>query len=197
MTGKIARLPRHIREQINRRLRDGEPAASIIKWLNALPEVQKIMAAEFDGHPVRAQNLSQWKQRGYRAWLVQQEKHELLGEMVAEGEETKARFGEAVTDKLAGWVIPNFLAEARARLAAAKTPDESWAIYETLCTYLVPLRRGDHASARLQLDRERFDLELKKFADAMAQAQATEKVVDDADLTADEVRQRLKEIYGR
>jgi hypothetical protein len=36
--GKIARLPQEIREQVNRRLEDGEPGKQIAEWLNGLPE---------------------------------------------------------------------------------------------------------------------------------------------------------------
>ena len=47
--GKIARLPQTIREQINRRLLNGDEGKQIAEWLNTLPEVQALMAAEFDG----------------------------------------------------------------------------------------------------------------------------------------------------
>lgn len=38
-TGKIARLPVAIREEVNRRLLDGEPASKILPWLNGLPDL--------------------------------------------------------------------------------------------------------------------------------------------------------------
>ena len=44
--GKIGRLPRAIQEQVNRRLENGEKARTLIAWLNALPEVQAMLAAE-------------------------------------------------------------------------------------------------------------------------------------------------------
>jgi len=158
MTGKIARLPREHREQLNRRLRNGEPGKGIVKWLNALPEVQNILAAEFAGHPVREQNLSEWKQHGYREWLVHQEVQESLGETVAEGEELKSRLGEAVTEKLVGWMIPNFVAEARVKLAAAKNPDERWSVWQAFCVNLVPLQRVKYYTDRLKLEKERLEV---------------------------------------
>jgi hypothetical protein len=33
--GKISRLPKHVREQLNRRLENNEPYAGILPWLNA------------------------------------------------------------------------------------------------------------------------------------------------------------------
>ena len=47
--GKIARLPQHIREVINRHLRDGEDGRTLTAMLNRLPEVQAVMAVEFGG----------------------------------------------------------------------------------------------------------------------------------------------------
>ncbi len=74
-----------------------------------MPEVVKVLAAEFDGHPMREQNLSEWRKGGYREWLAGQEAREILGEMVAEGGELKNHFGESVVDKLAGWLIPQYM----------------------------------------------------------------------------------------
>jgi hypothetical protein len=70
--GKIARLPKEIREQLNQRLENGELGTALIKWLNALPEVQKILAEQFASQAVRAQNLSQWRNGGYQDWLRHQ-----------------------------------------------------------------------------------------------------------------------------
>src|SRR5829696_6530088 len=67
--GKIARLPKNIRDELNRRLSDGELGTALVGWLNSLPEVQRIVANEFSGRPVRTQNLSEWKQGGYEEWL--------------------------------------------------------------------------------------------------------------------------------
>jgi hypothetical protein len=110
--GKIARLPREIREQLNRRLQDGVSGKELVNWLNSMPEVVKVLAAEFDGHPMRQQNLSEWRKGGCREWLAGQEAREILGEMVAEGGELKNHFGESVVDKLAGWLIPHYMGYA-------------------------------------------------------------------------------------
>jgi hypothetical protein len=59
--GKIARLPHSIREQVNLRLRNGGKAQPICEWLNSLPEVKTVLAAEFDGQPLHPMNISTWK----------------------------------------------------------------------------------------------------------------------------------------
>ena len=38
-TGRIARLPRQVRDELNRRLRDGQKGGQLAAWLNALPKV--------------------------------------------------------------------------------------------------------------------------------------------------------------
>jgi len=38
--GKIGRLPRQVREELNRRLLEGEPGITLVDWLNGLPAVQ-------------------------------------------------------------------------------------------------------------------------------------------------------------
>jgi hypothetical protein len=73
--GKIARLPRSVRDQLNIRLDDGQEADDILPWLNALPEVQKVITERFNGVGVSPQNLSAWRQGGFKEWLLQ---HQLL-----------------------------------------------------------------------------------------------------------------------
>src|SRR5262249_34220734 len=72
-TGKIARLDPSIRDALNGRLAAGQPAKTILKWLNALPEVQDTLDLHFEGRDVTAQNLSDWKQYGFREWQRHQE----------------------------------------------------------------------------------------------------------------------------
>jgi len=70
--GKIARLPLPIREQLNHRLLDNEPAPSLVSWLNSLPEVQTMLAELFAGRPIIDQSIYEWKQGGFADWVAQQ-----------------------------------------------------------------------------------------------------------------------------
>src|ERR1041385_7853817 len=51
-TGKIARLPAVIREQVNRQLFNGLQGKHIIARLNTLPEVQRVLAELYAGVPI-------------------------------------------------------------------------------------------------------------------------------------------------
>ena len=47
--GKIARLPKTVQEELNRRLDNNEPGKRLVAWLNSRPEVQAVITAEFGG----------------------------------------------------------------------------------------------------------------------------------------------------
>ncbi len=38
--GKIARLPRNVRDELNHSIDNGETGVRLVEWLNGLPEVQ-------------------------------------------------------------------------------------------------------------------------------------------------------------
>jgi hypothetical protein len=81
--GKIARLPNDIREELNRRLQDGEPGKQLLDWLNGLPKIQEILVAQFGGRPINKQNLSGWRWGGYLDWEADEE-HRMWVDRVAE-----------------------------------------------------------------------------------------------------------------
>jgi hypothetical protein len=71
---KIARLPAKTREELNRRLHDGELSRTILPWVNNLPKTQAVMAELFNGKPITHQNLSEWRHTGYQDWLFHQQR---------------------------------------------------------------------------------------------------------------------------
>jgi hypothetical protein len=150
--GKIARLPREVREELNRRLQDGEQGASLAAWLNALPAVQAVVAAEFDGKPVREQNLSEWRKGGYRDWLGQQEAMDALRRLNADVVESREHTGE-LTDNVGLWLMMRYLAAARAK--EGEDGQLEWKTLREFCADFVALRRGDHSAARLVIESKR------------------------------------------
>jgi len=150
--GKIGRLPHKIREELNRRLLEGEPGTQLVDWLNRLPETQPLLAAEFGGHPINEPNLSAWKNGGYLNWLAQKEALEQLRELAPNALEFAAATDGRLTEHLATLV--------GARYAAvllrwdAESSDEArnkMRLLHVLCQDVVQLRRGDLGAARLQL----------------------------------------------
>jgi hypothetical protein len=80
-TGKIGRLPQGIREQVNQRLDDGEPATKILGWLNGLTAVRGVLAAQFGGRAINEPNLSHWRRGGHQEWLKEQERRAAILEL--------------------------------------------------------------------------------------------------------------------
>ncbi len=70
--GKIARLPRDVRDALNLRMEKSDDGEKILDWLNSLPEVQESLKANFNGVPVSKQNLCEWRQGGFREWQIRQ-----------------------------------------------------------------------------------------------------------------------------
>lgn len=73
-TGKIARLPLAIREELNARLRDNESGQTLLAWLNSEEAVKAVLTKQFNGDPINDANLSLWRQGGFAEWLEEQEK---------------------------------------------------------------------------------------------------------------------------
>src|ERR1044071_2309812 len=69
---KISKVPRHLRDEFNRRLDDGEENKTLLDWLNGQPEVQAMLKQDFDGLPISKQNLNKWKKSGFRNWQLRQ-----------------------------------------------------------------------------------------------------------------------------
>jgi len=82
----------------------------------------------------------------------------MLTEMLAEAQELKTVAGGSVTDAVAAWLAPQYLLAAREKLNATAASGRL-EILRTFVQDWTLLRRGDHAAARLQLDREALDWE--------------------------------------
>ena len=161
--GKIARLPREVRDELNRRLDNGEPGKQLVEWLNARPEVQALLQAGFDGRPISEQNLSEWKQGGYRDWLKQQERRELVRQITGDADELDADAGGVdVSSRLSVVLAAELAQAAQALLDETTDHPERWERLQEVLTELASLRREDHKAGRLQLERQRWESEQAK-----------------------------------
>ncbi len=151
--GKIARLPLPVRENLNRRLQDGQQGKKLVLWLNSLPEVQSVIQAEFGGRPVREQNLSEWKQGGYRDWISLQEAREATARLDEELADSGDDPAQPLCETISRWLAMRYAVATR-RLVETEGP-EQWRMLRELCGDVVELRRGDHSARRLELERSR------------------------------------------
>jgi len=155
--GKIARLPRPVREALNQKLRDGEEGPVLLKWLNSLPETRKLLRQKFKKEPISQQNLSRWVQKGYRDWLRKQEAFEQMRQSMEEPGHFDEGGAKNLTERLAQWLAMRCLLEAHRLEEAGADPDLG--VFGRLCRSLTSLRRGDHSVRRLDLDAARLKLE--------------------------------------
>lgn len=151
-TGKIARLPQAVREDLNRRLRDGQPGKELVAWLNTLPEVQAILSASFEGRPITEQNLSEWRSGGYREWQHWEKTRELtraLGQQLVAGEGA----GLALEALLAR--LSRLYASMACESIATADPQEGFRLLRRAFLDLSRLQRADLQSRRLALQKAR------------------------------------------
>lgn len=168
--GKIARLPREVREALNNRLEDGEMGPTLLAWLNALPATQALLAREFGGRPVNAQNLSDWRLGGFVEWRRHQDSRAWVGSLVEHADDLAAETGDVpLGDRLAGPVAVA-LGRQLGELQAAETlgPEQRRELL-AVARELAQLRRGDHTAARVRLEQEAWAAEQTKAREKKAQ----------------------------
>ncbi len=203
--GKIARLPRDIREELNRRLQEAEPGGSLLPWLNALPAVQAVLAREFGAAAVSKQNLSEWRAGGFVEWQARQETLAQARELAAEAVEISAATDGRLADHLATVLAARY-ASALAGWNGEVTEEfrRKLRALRGLCQDIVELRRGDHSGARLQMEQERLEREREKTEEevvAQFERWASNPQVRDwicqAWISPEERARRIREIFGR
>jgi len=202
--GKIARLARTIRDELNRRLQDGEPGVRLVDWLNGLPDTQRVLATDFAGRPINEQNLSEWKAGGYRDWLARQETLSQVRDLAADAKELTTATDGRLTDHLATVLAARYAA-ALAGWNGEITEEfrRKLRVLRGLCQDIVELRRGDHSGARLNMEHERLEREREKTEEEVIErfkGWAKNPVVREWILkdwiSPEERERRIREIFG-
>jgi hypothetical protein len=139
--GKIAQLPKSIRDDLNQRLQNGKQGPELLKWLNALPETTELLAQKFDARPISKQNLSEWRQGGYEEWLRHQQREQRIQRIAEEGDDLRQSEG------------PDDLFENCARIAIAEWMADMDTLHEL---------HGEERSKRLRA----FTLDLARLQNA-------------------------------
>ena len=161
--GKIARLPTPIREEVNNRVNDQQTATSIADWLNTLPEVQAILDNEFDGRPISPQNLSDWKNGGFRDWCIYQKVRSIVTTSSPEDPELKQLLTGTLADKLSHWLTLRFAAAAQSLTSLDDAdPKAELRLLGELSADVLALRRSQLSAGRLELEQQRLAIELSK-----------------------------------
>jgi hypothetical protein len=201
--GKIARLPRNIRDQLNRRIQNGEQGKRLLPWLNSLQKVKAVLKEEFNNQPISPQNLSEWRDGGYRDWLLQQQTIDHLSCMQADSVELTKAAKTTLSDLLAQRLAAQFVILAqRLNQSTARGAPDTTRLHE-LCADIVALRKCDQREERLKLERKRLGFEPE--SDSPDRERDEEKIARKwakehnceirPNLTEAEKHQRLMEIF--
>ncbi len=201
--GKITRLPHEVREELNRRMRDGKEGNELMEWLNGLPEVRAVLAEEFGGEPIVQQNLSRYRQGGYREWLNRQDALAEARRLACDAGEVEQVVPGALSDRFATWIAARY-AVAAARLGRSKADaKKDWRLLRELCHDMVALRRGDHYARQLGIEEKRMERHggqrPEELAEQVRQLVRTPEVRDlllPETLTAKEKKEQLRKIFG-
>jgi hypothetical protein len=153
--GKIARLPRSIRDQLNRKLEDAEPGHMLVQWLNAQDAVKRVLDRDFNGRPITEQNLSDWRAGGYVEWQQHQESCEWVRVIAGNADHLAEDSGVMpVSERLSsmpalslGKLIPTLAADA---LSDSGKRNDFWRLLRELAR----LRRDDFEALRVRSYRE-------------------------------------------
>jgi hypothetical protein len=163
--GKIAKLPRPIRDQINRCFDSGQSAVSIADHLNKLPEVKAMLEAHFEGRPIKPQNLCEWKAGGYRDWQMRQELLLKQSELAADAQEM-GQIANGMADSLYGMLMLEYAQLMKDR--DKYTPEEFEKKRKDLSAWaqdVVRLRRCENQTRSVEVQEERLERDREKTAE--------------------------------
>ena len=142
--GKIARLPLAVRQELNTRLRNGEEAKQLVLWLNSLPAVQEVLAAQFQGKPIAECNLSRWRAGGYADWLLEQMSPETrVNDVLAMSPDLVATLQGGFTDKMALLLSCHMLVELKRHPLSSDAEAEA-KLWRELRLNLASLKRYEY-----------------------------------------------------
>lgn len=168
-TGKIARLPLALREELNRRMLENEPASKILPWLNGLPQMQQIIGemGEAGGHKVGVcddKNLSDWRRGGFAEWVARRERvaetRELASWSVKLAQAAGGNISEGAAAILSGQLLE--ILEGLAKLRGESAEDDAERMQslakavDSVSKALASVRTGDHNRVKLDLEKARL-----------------------------------------
>lgn len=156
--GKIARLPRSIRTQLNRRLDNGELGTDIVRWLNDLEETQQALSFKFGGRPVTEQNLSAWRQSGFLDWKRYQDACEWVSQVTGGADQIADEAGlMPLSDSLASFAALTLGKRLQELSSDSLSDDEKRREFMSLLGELTRMRRDDMKAAELRMRLESYE----------------------------------------
>jgi hypothetical protein len=176
--GKIARMSLDIRNELNRRLQDGEPGGTLLKWLNGLKPVQDILKQHFSGMPISEQNLSEWRQGGYKDWLRLEAARDFIDNMSEQsGELDEAAGGELISDRFGSILATEMAQLAMKFLEQEDDLEKRWNRLKEINREFSRMRRDDHRGVRTWIKRAQWEQQQERAEEAAEEKRRTQERV--------------------
>ena len=152
--GKIANLPEHLRDELNRRINHGDEGKELVDWLNAQPETVEVVNRHFDGKPISEQNLSLWRTHGYLRWHAH---HVIMRETVALGQNSGAVEATGIDCEKMLWALKANYADMIQRWLVTPTDQMTYRlqVFKHLLASVLAMDRAELQHERLDLLREK------------------------------------------
>jgi hypothetical protein len=192
--GKIARLPKKIREELNQRMEEGCTGAKLAEWLNELPSVKKVLRELFKSQPISEQNLSQWRDGGYEDWLRHRETREQLRWAVERSEDVELDEGSEIMSERLARIVGAELAQHLQRLAHIDDPEERWRHLREISQELWRLRNATSYGDGVRLGWRRWEREVDQ-EESIAEAEARQHARESE--TQEEYLEHLMDLLHR
>jgi hypothetical protein len=164
--GKIARLPLHIRNELNKRLSDGDSGVKLVRWLNE--EVSFFLHNDSESRRLRitGQNLSEWRQGGYQDWLRHMEARQFIQDLAERaGELDQAADGKGISDRFGALLAVDLARLAQKFLEQEADPEKRWERLKEISKELSRLRRDEHRAVWTWLKRAQWERQQKQEED--------------------------------
>ncbi len=161
-TGKIAKLPKFVRNELGQRIENGVPGVELVEWLNSRLDVKDVLKEYFDGRAINQQNLTEWKQGGHLEWLRNEDTRLLVCQLTEQSNDLdEAGEGQQISDRFAGILAIEFTKIATLLLKEEADPEKRWQCLCRIHREFSQLRRDDHRAVRTQIKRERWDRQVE------------------------------------
>lgn len=183
-TGKIARLPYETREELNNRLRNGESSATILPFLHQ------------HNPTINDQNLTNWRQGGYKEWLQQQTRLDRIRTQAEDMRRELEAGGFSMLDKAICSLAERLCDDEQNPLKAASA-------VAALKNAVLAQQRAELEQKKVQLAEQNAQLEREKFNLKFAEAfllfhnDAKARAIADSDSSSDAKIKALLEYMQR
>jgi len=127
----------------------------LVAWLNGLPEVQAVLAAQFHGQPIVEPNLSAWRKGGYHDWEEEQRTLGAAATLLEESDCLQETAKDILPDRMT-LVLTAKMALELQRLNSAPDGEQKSKIWRALMGSLILLKRGNTQGEKLAVEREKL-----------------------------------------